>query len=158
MKDRIRMIMESQQMSQQEFAKKLGISAASLSSIFTGRTNPTNNHVRAIHRAFPAINIEWLMFGDGTMLSSAANDADSAGGVMPDRFSDTTPIPANASFEAKDTGNDFLDGDLFSQVAAVPKTKAEPKVAEEPKIMRRAVKEIRVFYDDGTYESFVPGI
>ena len=98
------------------------------------------------------------MFGDGTMLSSAANNADSAGGVMPDRFSDTTPIPVNASFEAKDTGNDFLDGDLFSQVAAVPKTKTEPKVAEEPKIMRRAVKEIRVFYDDGTYESFVPGV
>ena len=45
MKDRIRQIMDDAKMSQQDFAAKLEISAASLSSIFTGRTRPTNNHV-----------------------------------------------------------------------------------------------------------------
>lgn len=65
MKDRIRQIMDDAKMSQQDFAAKLGISAASLSSIFTGRTRPTNNHVQAIHKAFPEININWLLFGEG---------------------------------------------------------------------------------------------
>lgn len=41
MKDRIRKVMESQQMTQQEFADFIHISPASLSSIFTGRTRPT---------------------------------------------------------------------------------------------------------------------
>ena len=56
MKERIRLIQEQLGLSQIEFANKLGISPASLSSIYTGRTNPTNNHVMAIHKAFPQIN------------------------------------------------------------------------------------------------------
>ena len=38
MKDRIRKVMESQNMTQQEFADFVHISPASLSSVFTGRT------------------------------------------------------------------------------------------------------------------------
>ena len=41
MKNRIKEVMEYANLSQQDFAARLGISAASLSSIFTGRTNPT---------------------------------------------------------------------------------------------------------------------
>lgn len=67
MKERIRLIQEQLGLSQIEFANKLGISPASLSSIYTGRTNPTNNHVMAIHKAFPQINVNWLMFGEGDM-------------------------------------------------------------------------------------------
>ncbi len=67
MKDRIRKIMELANLSQQEFAARLEMSPASLSSIFNGRTNPTNNHVQAIHRAFPVVNVSWLMFGEGDM-------------------------------------------------------------------------------------------
>ena len=67
--------MELAGLSQQEFAARLEISPASLSSIFTGRTNPTNNHVQAIHRAFPNINVNWLMFGEGEMMvPSVASD------------------------------------------------------------------------------------
>ncbi len=64
--------MDSMGLSQQEFAQKLGMSPASLSNIFNGRSNPTNNHVQAIHRAFPNINTNWLMFGEGTMLNDDA--------------------------------------------------------------------------------------
>ena len=40
MKDRIKQLMERQKMSQQTFADILGISPASLSSIFTTEQNP----------------------------------------------------------------------------------------------------------------------
>jgi transcriptional regulator with XRE-family HTH domain len=59
MKDRVRQVMTWAKLSQQDFATYLEISPASLSSIFNGRTNPTNNHVQAIHRAFPEINVNW---------------------------------------------------------------------------------------------------
>ena len=71
MKDRIKQVMEWTGLSQQDFATKLGISPASLSSIFNGRTNPTNNHVQAIHRSFPEIDINWLLFGEGKMFCKA---------------------------------------------------------------------------------------
>ena len=72
MKDRIRRVMEYAHLSQQDFALRLGMSPASLSSIFTGRTNPTSNHVKAIHNAFPEININWLMFGEGEQLVASS--------------------------------------------------------------------------------------
>lgn len=156
MKDRIKMIMESQQMSQQDFAKKLGISPASLSSIFTGRTNPTNNHVRAIHNAFPAINIEWLMFGDGSMLSPSGGSVQNEAEGEADLPAEIKEAAGSGPEEKHGGGADFIDGDLFSQVASNTSKKPAPEVIKETKIIRRAVKEIRIFYDDGTYESFVP--
>ena len=80
MKERIRSIMQSMRLSQQDFANRPGIAAASLSSIFTGRTNPTNNHVMAVHRAFPEININWLMFGEGEMMAAVAPGEDGKDG------------------------------------------------------------------------------
>ena len=69
MKDRILEIMKRNNMTQQEFAAALEISPATLSNIFNGKTNPTNNHVMAIHKRFPQINVNWLMFGEGNMFT-----------------------------------------------------------------------------------------
>ena len=43
MKDRIYQLMQHTGLKQAEFAERLGMSAGSVSNIFTGRTNPTNN-------------------------------------------------------------------------------------------------------------------
>ena len=45
---RIKKVMESYGLQQQAFAKKLGVSPATISSIYTGRTKPSNNLVQAI--------------------------------------------------------------------------------------------------------------
>ena len=71
MKDRIKQIMDSQQMSQQSFAAFLDISPATLSSIFTGRTKPTLSTDEAIKMKIPNINTAWLMFGSGNMYSDS---------------------------------------------------------------------------------------
>ena len=63
MKDRIKQIMDAQQMSQQAFASFIDISPATLSSIFNGRTKPTISIIEAIKKKIPNINTDWLMFG-----------------------------------------------------------------------------------------------
>ena len=60
-------------MNQQTFSKMTGISTASLSSIFNGRTNPTLMHVEAIRNKFPNINLNWLLYGEGGMFVPTAN-------------------------------------------------------------------------------------
>ena len=104
MKDRIKQIMEAVGLSQQDFAKELGISAASLSSIFTGRTNPTNNHVMAIHRVFPQINVNWLLFGEGDMIMK--NQATNAPSLDKDLADETTTEEENLDASAT---NENLD-------------------------------------------------
>ena len=166
MKDRIRRIMESKQMSQQEFAQKLELSPASLSSIFTGRTNPTNKHAQAIHKAFPEVSINWLMFGEGDMYSSAsaAIDLSTSYDANPsvNNAYDGSSVEASYRNEASGISQPTIfdipmssSHDISSAYRSNENSKNLSKVKNHD-IVRRAVKEIRVFYDDGTYESFAP--
>lgn len=161
MRERIRQVMDSMGLSQQEFAQKLGISPASLSNIFNGRSNPTNNHVQAIHRAFPNINTNWLMFGEGTMLNDDAKKSSDSG--MPDSASGS--LNSNSNLPGGNNGsskNEIGGFGLFDGISnpVVGNSNQEKQVATkvitETKIVRPKVVEIRVFYDDQTFESFVP--
>ena len=125
---------------QQDFANVLGITPGSLSGILNERTRPTNNHTIAIHRAFPDISIDWLLFGEGAMYKSES--AASANGVLPLEEGESHPMSSAPSVAA-------------SNVQGTAAQMATSFVMPAP-VVQRQVKEIRVFYDDGTYESFVP--
>ena len=56
MEERIKELMEAQHITQQAFAEFLGISPATLSSIFSGRTKVTLNTIKAIKKKFPSLN------------------------------------------------------------------------------------------------------
>lgn len=172
--------MEHEQMSQQEFAQKLGLSPATLSNIFNGKTRPTNNHVQAIHKAFPNINISWLLFGEGEMYISGTDS--SIGGVA-DRADASTPMTlfgdANSYMSSSVNGEEDstlgmnekttspMSGnnpsnsvpDLMQSRRSVHQISEINMSSNNVKIIDnrpRRIKEIRVFFDDGTYESFVP--
>lgn len=163
-------------MTQLEFANRIGVSPASLSSIFTGRTNPTNNHVSAVHRAFPDININWLMFGEGDMYVHQEKPADedcplfSQDSAASRNFTAQQPQATTDPQRDGETQLAFTpDNDGRSINTAVSsRTKMQvlhgegagaqhefPELKYFDKTTRR-IKEIRVFYDDGTYEAFTP--
>ena len=159
MKDRIRQIMESQHMTQQVFAEYIGQSPATLSSIFNGRTRPTLNIVMDIKKKIPNINIDWLMFGTGDMYQADQT---------PDG---TTPPQSESGIEyAPKTQNPMLDFDApqpsnpITQYPPLPNSNSvrntRPEIVrEEIKFVdkpQRKVIEIRVFYDDQTWDTFVP--
>jgi transcriptional regulator with XRE-family HTH domain len=171
MKDRVRQVMTWAKLSQQDFATYLEISPASLSSIFNGRTNPTNNHVQAIHRAFPEINVSWLMFGEGEMLlngksqeegpsvvssqkvtSDISDSVEIDMGVAPSFFTESEFMSASKTEKVSNNSNVNLQ-DTLRQAALLSSVN---KNAKNFDILKRNIKEIRVFFDDGTYESFVP--
>ncbi len=152
-KDRIKQIMEDQHMTQQVFADFLQQSPATLSSIFNGRTRPTLNIVDSIKTKFPDISIEWLLYGEGDMYVShpeeqpGVNSEISASGqeqmlnfdMVSSEATVSHPIPRNNHSEGCNIHQEY--------------TREEIKVVEkEP----RRVTEIRVYYDDQTYETFVP--
>lgn len=152
-KERIRQVMTWANMSQQEFAVRLKVSPASLSSIFSGRTRPTNMHVEAIHDAFPEININWLLFEEGEMLSVEPKEVKPLK-PMSDLF-DEPLLPMDSS-----TGTDGSEkqGKADVQKAVSVESPQRHSVAAQRRVEvpQRQVTEIRVFYDNGTYESFFP--
>ena len=158
MKDRIRKVMETQNMTQQEFAEFLHISPASLSSIFTGRTRPTLSIVEAIKKSLPDISTDWLMFGVGKMYDGDVSSADgdtstpsdpSAASTSPDAesaldFGDAQPsLPDASSYGVPFGGQQGGFGDNRRMVNKID-------------IPQRSITEIRIFYSDQTWETFVP--
>lgn len=154
MKDRIRQLMEAQHMNQQSFAGSIGISNATLSSIFNGRTNPTNKIVEAIHNTFPNVRTDWLMWGTGPMF--VMNDASTSGGTVMDHST-----PSATADQAPGTP---VSMDLFGSAKMAESQKRAPAgqapreytVPATPTTVQRRITEIRVFYDDQTWESFTP--
>ena len=152
MKDRIRQIMEAQHMTQQTFANFIGINAVSLSSIFNDRTRPTLNTVEAIKSKIPNLNTDWLMFGHGQMFNDDKPDAD-----VPTGDDGTAHGSPHAAAEGRvpdlfGGGGDALAQHPQQRGYAAP-AKTEIRYVERP---QRQITEIRVYFDDLTYESFVP--
>ena len=155
MKDRIRQIMDSQHMSQQVFADYLGVGAATLSSIFNGRTRPTLNIVEAVKKKIPNINTDWLMFGSGEMFlpDNSTLFQSNEGGETPSLSqspmlefeSSASPTPQNGPSTTP------IINSVKSTRLEMPRD--EVKVVDKP---QRRITEIRVFYDDQTWETFVP--
>ena len=153
MKDRIKQLMMSQHMTQQGFAEFLGVSPAALSSLFSGRSNPTLNYVDAIKKKLPTINLAWLMYGEGEM------------------FTDKNSEPSENSGEAHQPSENpqpgFFDSlPETSQLHDSPSSRRSDQRFssrnEESNLVKyfnkkeRSITEIRIFFDDQTFESFVP--
>ncbi len=152
--------MDSLHLTQQKFAEDLGISPASLSSIFNGRTKPTINHVDAIVIAFPNINLRWLMYGEGDMFV-ADNDTSPA---VSEQNASSTAISQQGE-KLLDFGNDqpplsqqATQPQRVQQQQYIPQSQHKQEI-ETVKILnkpQRQISEIRIFYDDQTWETFVP--
>ncbi|MCD8302741.1 MAG: helix-turn-helix domain-containing protein [Prevotellaceae bacterium] len=147
MKDRIYKIMKESGMNQKEFSSATGIATATLSNIFNGRTSATLNHAKAIHTRFPDLRMEWLLFGEGDMHIRKTEPSSHlwAPTLFDERpVQDTTPSVAEApvqSIPQPDINRELL----------VETVKEAVRQIERP---RRNVVEIRVFFDDGTYDVF----
>ena len=162
MKDRIRQIMESQHMTQQVFADYIGQSPATLSSIFNGRTRPTLNIVEAIKKKIPNISTDWLMFGAGDMYLPAPGSQTDASLPQGDDFfsSDEMQNQQNLmlDFEASPSMVSQNSTSNPSQINSVKTTRPEIsskeiKIVDKP---QRKSTEIRIFYDDQTFDVFEP--
>ena len=158
MKERILQIMQWQNMSQNEFAAAIKISAASLSSIINGHNNPTMKYVYAIKERFPQIDTEWLLFGRGEMLKH-------------DAVAEAAPVATQPTIhsQAQSTqGQLFDDLDMAypttqptnhnvapAQHKRAPQPVQQPvEVVKNSDTYKRHIKEIRIYFDDDTYATF----
>lgn len=73
MKDRIRKLRKILDLTQQEFAKKIGMSANVLTNYETGRRNPSKSVINNICKTFH-VSEEWLREGTGEMFVDVSRD------------------------------------------------------------------------------------
>lgn len=179
MKDRIKQLMDDQHLTQQSFAQLIGSTPATLSNIFNGKTNPSLSIVDGIHKSFPQVNVYWILYGTPPMYNSQEAQGDGneslSNGLDPmneslaakaGSMTGSSARPVGSSVEATlDFGAASSTGSptspsLFEQpqmqgVNRTPKNIAQTAVKYVDK-QQRKITEIRIFYDDQTWETFVP--
>lgn len=75
--ERVVQIRKSKQLTQKEFSEQINFSRSSLSEIESGTRCLNLGLIEAIKAAYPDINMDWLLTGEGEMLKNqprAAND------------------------------------------------------------------------------------
>ncbi len=147
MKDRIKLIMEKENLTPAKFADRLQINRAIISHILNGRNNPSLDVVTRILSEMSYINTEWLINGSGNMYKEGFSGASPSSG-SPDLLTQMAPDAAKApeTFEKpKETG--FMSLGSSRQLP-------ENKPVAPVKTHERKITQIIIYYDDNTFEIF----
>ena len=170
---RLKMFLQQAGISNSQFADTCDIPRPTLSQLLNGRNKKVSDEVIGkIHRAYPSLNVMWLMFGDGEMLmqsgsgqqqdagkmSAVSSTQDSAADDMNQRaisFDDDEPVgyrtPSRSSqrMATPSSVNEAIQSIMRSNIAS-----RNTRGGSSPEARR--VVNIMVFYSDGRFEAFEP--
>ena len=169
---RLKLFLDQNGISNSQFADTCEIPRPTLSQLLNGRNKKVSDEVISkIHTAYPALNIMWLMFGDGEMFVSSgavsgenvpANNTSHAGNLFMGSHGDSSVTknssrqPSTISFgndvssRNKQTGSSALS-DALQSIA-----KNVGRGAPSPSSQGRHIVNIMIFYDDNSFESITP--
>ena len=170
---RLKLFMDNAGISSSQFADTCEIPRPTLSQLLNGRNKKVSDEVIGkIHRAYPTLNVMWLMFGDGDMLLNGSGDQlngdkMSASQSGADSLSDDMAQHRSISFD-DDEPNGYGSSSKPAQ-----RVQSNPPMSETLRsFMRnsggrlpsrgadgsdpRRVINIVVFYSDGRFDEFSP--
>lgn len=159
-------------LSNSQFADSAGIPRPTLSQFLNGRNKRMSDDLTAkIHTAFPELNIMWLLFGEGTMLTDrniefSGGKTDSIIGDISEELTDeqinnideqpynndqntnqNNQITANITEFGKKDSNQ-----AFKEQSSQPLHITPANLSEQAK----KIQSIMVFYSDSSFEIFTP--
>lgn len=124
--------MEYYDLSAASFADKIEVGRSSISHLLSGRNKPSLDFVMKIVKAFPEVELYWLLNGKGSFPKRTESVVKEERAVA----------PGNSTGE-----------DLFSSSAPIP----EETVSEMASGIGKNIHKIVIFYTDGTFDAFENG-
>lgn len=171
---RLKMFLDQTGISNSQFADTCEIPRPTLSQLLNGRNKKVSDEVIGkIHRAYPTLNVMWLMFGDGDMLmgesgSAKTEDVKHDGSGLPDSMVDDMGQRA-ISFDEDDEPHGYRPASKPSQrmnttpsmsetIQSIMRNSSSGRVSPRGSASpdARRVVNIVVFYNDGRFEQFGP--
>ena len=146
-RDRFKMIIERKQLTAGEFAESIDVVPSTISHILSSRNKyPSTEVLLKLRQRYPDVNINWLLNGEGNMYNELRKEEQ-----IPNEYSLFADNPENISMRCSAGDTDRPLGHKEKET----KTHVEKEIIYKEKPPRR-ITEIRIFFDDNTYETFKP--
>lgn len=181
---RLKRYLDSKQISVTQFADECAIPRPTGSQLLAGRNKKVSDEIISkIHLAYPDLNIVWLMFGEGNMVNNANIEiSEPQNSANSESYSDESPdnqaidfsldFNENLQDEVAEKNSEPAATNTFT-FASPADSPTEPleftqQIGDEAESHKQApptpkssgkgkrVTGIVVYYDDCTYESFIP--
>lgn len=147
MKDRIKEIMDNEDLSPAKFADRLQINRAVISHILNGRNNPSLDVVLKILSEMDYINSEWLLNGIGSMYKDGHSPQSlNEQGLFDIDAVNVTDSDTNSKYAKENHVKNPRNEDKLSDIQHVLSSQGNT----------RKIKQIIIYFTDNTFETFTP--
>ena len=184
-RDRIEYLMNLYGLTPSQFSDKTGIQRASVSHILSNRNKPSLEILLKIYHAFEDVELAWLVAGEGNP-PTATQEADENQNIIESVSSEEVHKQPNMLFSFMDedaakpsdevatvasvgaaVAEKVVESVQAAPVSEVAEKKSEAAVNsaqgdDAPRSLSigadssKRIREIKIFYDNGTYETFLP--
>ncbi len=157
-KDRFKMIMDREKLTAGAFAESIGVAQATISHILGPRNKyPSTEVILRLHQRYSDVNLEWLLTGLGSMSNVNGNEGTGLSTEPTINGEIEYPLFAENAVNAPNSTEEYenrkeIPLDTTKKVQKEP-VKQEIIYKEQPV---RKITEIRIFFDDNTFEIFRP--
>jgi transcriptional regulator with XRE-family HTH domain len=169
---RLKQFMDYTQLPSSQFADQAQIPRPTLSQIMNGRNKKISNElITKLHEAFPQLNVMWLMFGDGDMVTGENiqfSEPQKEQNLFEQQEQDIfNQVDTFVSSEVKPITNSAASTQSAAKsVVDVPKTAIHIQKSDKtneaqaipitPDSNSKKIASIMVFYTDNSFESYLP--
>ena len=88
MVDRIKKLIEKQNLTATQFAGEIGVQRSAVSHLLSGRNKPSLDFMLKIKNRFPDVNLNWLLLGSGKMMEVSQKEEEIIENVQEKLFQD----------------------------------------------------------------------
>lgn len=153
MRERLEELMQLLNLNPTQFANAIGVQRATLQHILSGRNEPSLKIIMAIHNSFPDVELEWLLNGKGSAIPQLQQNEQSG--------DDYPLLPGMESLFFKDDVHNSPENSNLRGEEVQPKQRkrrnnkdVEPIQEAVSLYKDKSIKEVVVFFADGTYQKF----
>ena len=150
MREKLTILMKSEQLTMTKFAELLGIHPSGISHILSGRNNASLDMVKKVLRRFPQINPDWLLLDKDEMYRV---DHTSHAAELPLDGGENFSGAASTNVASQNTANtSTLNNNQPSESQAAQS--ATQNVLTSLSVNPSRVKRVILLLDDHTFESY----
>lgn len=164
MNTRLTQFLAAENVSQAQFADKVGVARASVSHILAGRNKPGFDFIERMSRHYPNLSLDWLINGKGRMYKDAGNEkspasvphedekpilrdqekTESTGSLFDTEEIQSRPEPVFSNIAANADRNDAIRSIIHKSPAIQAAAKSRGSAVRISKVL--------VLFSDGSYQ------